>query len=295
MVKIKLGGVTVCLREPQDLGWLLELGAPFAVFDQNDSGNLSFGVERAGKKFFVKYAGARTLGFSGDPAEAVAALRRAETVYRDLAYPALIPLLDAVETPQGFALLFPWVEGECLHAHWTFDERPKLTHPQSPYVRFRALPLEEKRAAARILFDFLACAQQRGYVAVDLYDGTLLYDFARRRLTLCDVDLFAKGPLVNATGTWWGSRRMMPPEELEIGGIIDFSSNVFTLGRLLLSLFAGEDHPDRDHWEDTEGRWAAVLRATQPEKSRRFPTVQDFWQCWQAAGPEEPASDETGR
>ena len=31
-----------------------------------------------------------------------------------------------------------------------------------------------------------------GYVAIDLYDGSLMYDFKQDRLTICDIDLFAK-------------------------------------------------------------------------------------------------------
>jgi hypothetical protein len=40
---IQLDGVTFALREPHDLAWLEDIGDVFEVFDQQDSGNLSFG------------------------------------------------------------------------------------------------------------------------------------------------------------------------------------------------------------------------------------------------------------
>ena len=56
-VEIQLNQVTFQLKEHHNFDWLLKLGNVFAVFDQQDSGNLSFGVERDGHKKFIKYAG----------------------------------------------------------------------------------------------------------------------------------------------------------------------------------------------------------------------------------------------
>lgn len=281
MVEIKLGKVTFSLKEAQDFSWLLELGEPFAVFSQNDSGNVSFGVEKNGERLFVKYAGARTVRFEGDPAEAVAALRRAGQVYKDLLHPGVVEYVQSIETQHGLALVFRWTQGECLHAYWSFDEKPKYTHPDSPYVKFQALPLEKKQAAAEVLFDFLAFAGEQGYVAVDLYDGSLMYDFEADRLTICDIDFFEKGPIFHGPGTpWWGSSRFKAPEEKELGGVIDQVSNVYSLGKMILFFFAGEEQPDREHWEESEARWQVVQKAISPAKEDRFATVRAFWQAW---------------
>ncbi|MGQ0513206.1 hypothetical protein ACT453_04680, partial [Bacillus sp. D-CC] len=42
-------------KEHHNFDWLLKLGTVFAVFDQQDSGNISFGVEKNGHKKFIKY------------------------------------------------------------------------------------------------------------------------------------------------------------------------------------------------------------------------------------------------
>ncbi len=282
MVTIKLGSVSFPLREAQDFSWLLELGTPFAVFSQNDSGNISFGVERGGKKYFIKYAGAKTAEYDGDPAEAVARLRQAEQVYLALSHPNLIRCLGHLETEQGFALIFDWAEGECPHAHWEFEEKPKFTHPDSPYVKLRALPLSKKQKIAEALFDFLCFAEEQGWVAVDFYDSSLLYDFSADALTICDVDLFRKAPVINDLGEAWpGSPRLKAPEESEKGAPLDSATNGFTLGKLLLFLFAGEEYGDRAHWEETEGRWQAVQKAASPRREDRFFTLREFRQAWE--------------
>lgn len=63
--------VTFQLQEQHDFEWLRSLGKVFCVFDQQDSGNICFGIEKDGKKKFVKYAGARPLDYSGNPQDAV--------------------------------------------------------------------------------------------------------------------------------------------------------------------------------------------------------------------------------
>ncbi len=45
-VEIQLNQVTLQLKEHHNFDWLLKLGTVFAVFDQQDSGNICFGVEK---------------------------------------------------------------------------------------------------------------------------------------------------------------------------------------------------------------------------------------------------------
>lgn len=285
MVTVKLGSVSFPLREEHDFSWLLKLGTPFAVFPQNDSGNISFGVEQKDKKLFVKYAGAKTAEYPGAPEDAVRRLQEAERVYLALSHPSLIKYLGHLETPKGYGLLFEWAAGECPHAHWEFDEKPKFTHPDSAYVKLRALPLEKKRRTAETIFDFLCYTEKKGFAAVDFYDSSILYDFQRDILTVCDIDLFRRSPAVNSLGSGWpGSPRLKAPEESEPGAVIDNVTNVFTLGKLLLFLFAGEEYQDKAHWEDTEERFSAVQKALSPNRENRFSSVAAFWEAWKQLG-----------
>lgn len=45
----EIDAVIFQLQEACDFAWLTKLGKVFKVFDQQDSGNLSFGVEQEGR------------------------------------------------------------------------------------------------------------------------------------------------------------------------------------------------------------------------------------------------------
>ena len=47
-VEIQLNNVTFQLKEYHNFDWLIKLGNRICSFDQQDSGNISFGVEKMG-------------------------------------------------------------------------------------------------------------------------------------------------------------------------------------------------------------------------------------------------------
>lgn len=82
--------------------------------------------------------------------------------------------------------------------------------------------------------------ERAGFVAVDFYDGCLLYDFDRDLLRLLDFDEYQPGPFIT-TEQPSGSRRFMAPEEWGVGHTIDFRTTVFTLGRTIRLLLDAAD------------------------------------------------------
>ncbi len=285
-VKMVLDGILFSLEREQDFSWLHRFGEVFCVFDKQDSGNLCFGVEQEGTRYFVKYAGARTQCCPDEPAMAVRRLKASAQVYRDFyGAPGLIRLRDSFPAAGGYAQVFDWVDGECMHAHWTFDQWEKYTDPHSPFYRFTHLPLEEKLSALQTAVDFLVYAERLGYTAVDFYDGSLLYDFGKKRMYICDIDLFRKGPVVNQMGKFWGSSRLQPPEEQMMGARIDSVSNVFTLGALMFEMLGGGGR-DRslERWTAGETRYRIALRAVEPKRENRYPSLAAFADAWETCG-----------
>lgn len=279
-----LDGVKFTLARPFDLGFLRRWGRVFCVFDQNDSGNLSFGLEgEDGARHFVKLAGARTLRGAVAPGAAVQNLKRAMPVYRALRHPALVGPVWHGPVPGGYAAAYPWVEGECLHAHWTFDAVPKYTHPASPFVRFRQLPLEKKLRALETVLDFHRTVARRGYVAIDFYDGSLIYDFARDEVHICDIDFYTKAPFVNTMGRLWGSARFMSPEEHTAGAVIDQVTNVYTMGATAFALLGGGADRAPAHWAAGPALLAVAQKATRDRREERYESMDAFAEAWQAA------------
>ena len=300
MVTMHLDHVSFTLLEPYNFSWLRRLGSVFCVYAGQDSGNLLFGVERDGMRRFVKYAGARTVDYSGTAAEAVDRLRQAAGVYRELRHPALIGMEETLELPQGFACVYDWFDGKGMHDLNEIDSGVDKDDPRSGYYRYRHLPLEKRLHSLRVLFDFLTYVEDRGFVAVDFYDGSVLYDFKNDITKICDIDLYRPKPLYNHMGPdFWGTKRLKAPEEYILGAEIDSRSNVFTLGALILHLFGAytrEDvgrmyrenafHPcSREGWILDGPLYDVVRKATEPDKAARYPSMRAFREAFWTAVP----------
>lgn len=126
----------------------------FEVFDQQDSGNISFGIEKNNKRFFVKYAGAKSTTFSGKPHDAINNLKDAIPLYKELSHPTLIKLIDHYQVGAGYAAIFEWFNGESLHPHWSFPPPSKYNDPNSPFYRYKHLSVEQRIHTLDHIFSF---------------------------------------------------------------------------------------------------------------------------------------------
>ncbi len=113
--------------------YLAAIGTVFATFGAatQDSGNISYGVQVGGERFFVKTTDPEAEVFC-DHAARGALLYNAARLRRSCDHPALPALHSIVETAHGPALVYDWVDGECLYGG--------RADPQSAHQRFRRLP-----------------------------------------------------------------------------------------------------------------------------------------------------------
>ncbi len=51
------------------------------------------------------------------------------------------------------------------------------------------------------ILSFLEYTASQGYIAIDFYDGSIMYDFTRHKTVICDIDFFRKSPV---SMTWDG-------------------------------------------------------------------------------------------
>lgn len=106
---------SIRLKKPFDLSFLNQFGTLFWVLDEQSSGNLCFGVEKADKKYFLKFAGAETINnYDLPPEDAIDRLKATIPKYKDLAHSSLICPIKSMEIENGFILLFEWEEGESI-------------------------------------------------------------------------------------------------------------------------------------------------------------------------------------
>jgi serine/threonine protein kinase len=263
-----LDGLPVCLRKPHDLTFLSRWGRVFRVFDQQDSGNLCFGIDGLDRRVFVKYAGAPTLRYEGSVADAVAWGRRAVEVYRALAHPTLTRLREAGDLGQGHAMVFDWTDA--LPVGRQYEQSHRLA----------SLSLPQRVDAVRQIYDFHVHAAAMGWVGVDFYDGSILLDPATGQVTLCDLDFYERAPVTNQMGRMWGSTRFMSPEEYQLGAVIDEVTNVFALGAVAHTLLGNDATKARDAWLGSERQFQVAARALRPLREDRWGSVAELAAAW---------------
>ena len=239
------------------------LGDVFTTFDTQDSGNVSYGVRVGERRFFVKTAGRAD---DSEHAARVARLRNAVAIATCCQHHALSVLDHVIESPSGPLLVYDWFDGELLGV-----SSARRDDPTSSFARFRALSPDVIAAALTTIYDLHAELARAGWVAVDFYDGCLMYDFALQELRVIDLDMYSRGPFTNTMGRLFGSTRFMAPEEFELGARIDERTTVFNLGRAAF-VFLDE--------RGTTPQRAAATRACNPDSAARFATVADFLEAW---------------
>ncbi|MDZ5447564.1 serine/threonine protein kinase [Micromonospora sp. 4G57] len=241
----------------------LTLASAFVVFDNQDSGCLSYGVAAAGRRWFVKKA---------TTPQARLSLIRASRLHTAVEHPAIVRPERILDGPDGLTLVYPWLDGRVLNQATTHGS------DRTALARFQQLPLPEVEAAIDTILDAHLAVTTAGYVAVDLYDGCFLYDFAARRMRLIDLDEYRPGPFVLHAERLPGSRRYMAPEELVRGAVIDQRSTVHTLGRAIQHLL-----DSADGWRGSPAQDQVATRATRAAPADRYPDVAGLVAAWRSA------------
>ena len=87
------------------------------------------------------------------------------------------------------------------------------------------------------MLDSHVAVANAGFVAVDFYDGSIIYDFENQQVHLCDLDSYRRGPYRLDRDRQYGSTRFMAPEEFERGATVDERTDLLTHhGDALLSM-----------------------------------------------------------
>jgi serine/threonine protein kinase len=267
------------IDQPAD-AYLNAIGGVFAVFDERtqDSGNVSYGVGIDGERYFVK-----TAGDPEDPRpslrhpERVSLLRNAVRIWRGCDHSALPRLYRVIESPGGPLLIYEWVEGERLGVNRALREDPR-----SSFQRFRRLPVAEITGALDVVYELHDELGRAGWIAVDFYDGCMIYDFGRREMCLVDLDNYRDAPSTNEMGRMFGSTRFMAPEEFERGAPIDERTTVFTMGRAA-AVFLSDGTLERFPFRGSDALYEVIRRACRTDRGERFESIAEFSAAWRAA------------
>lgn len=263
-----INNVPYKLKSPYDMSFIQKYGTVFKVYDDQDSGNICFGVKNGNNRYFIKFAGAPTEQYSGTSEDAIVRLKATVSVYEDLSHPNLINFIKAEEIGGGFAMIFQWSDGECMGRMYPKER-----------IKFLQMPFTTRLQVFSEILSFHAYIASMGYVAIDFYDGSIMYDFINKKTIICDIDFYSKIPYTNIMGRMWGSSLFMSPEELELGASIDEITNVYLMGATAFALFANYDRTV-EKWKLSEELYKIALKAVSIDRSQRQQSIQQFIKEW---------------
>lgn len=237
-----------------------------------DSRSLIVGIEVDGARYVVKHA---------VDDEAIAWLRNALRFHAAVKHSAIPTVVHDLTTRDGYALIEEWGPGEILVDGYDAEVLPR-DHPASAYRRFLGLSPGELALAIGQLIDAHLPVADAGFVAVDLYDGCVLYDFEHGILRLVDLDHYRPGPYVLDVDRQLGSSSYMAPEEFTRGATIDERTTVYTLGRMAQVYLgcARSAAAARADFRGAPEQFDIAAAACRPDPDARIQTVRALSEAW---------------
>jgi serine/threonine-protein kinase len=207
-------------------------------------------------------------------------LKRAMPLYEILKHPYLIELIKHFELDDLYVVVFKWADGDCLFDHWNFEKYSNNPDIIPPYLKFKQLPIDKKLKMLDVVFSFFEVVAKEKYIAIDFYDGSIMFDFSNDTTTICDIDFFEKTSYINTMGRMWGSSRFMSPEENQKGANIDEITNVFTLGAMMFYVLGDARDHSFEKWQADKELFDMALKATNPDRYARHQSIRDFLLDW---------------
>ena len=273
MVVQTIDGVSFQMKEAYDYSFLSAFGKVFRVFDQSSSGCICFGMEKDGKRYFLKFAGAHTINDAlRNIEDTILRLKYSVLKYKEMKHPLLVNLVDAMEIGGGYLTVFDWFDGE------------SCGYPQREMCkRFLALPTEKKMRVYDGILEFHAHVAKCGYVAIDFNDQATLYNFDNGNFLICDIDFYAKQYYMNGYSGIWGDPSLMSPEEKRNGAVVDEISNVYAMGATAFVFFAEDDKNSREKWTLSSELYEVAKKAVSEQRNGRQQSISNLITEWNAA------------
>jgi serine/threonine-protein kinase len=249
--------------------YIADTGTIIASFLTQDSGNTCHVVDTGTGMRWLKI-----LNLTQTPLEDCTALVE---FYNSLRSELIPTNWNLVRLEDGCLLECDAVQGEVLRSA---DE--DRSDPASAYQRFQRLPAPDRLDVFQAILKLFVEIESTGIIVEDFYDGCIIHDFTSGHTHVCDLDHIHHGPYVLRKDRQFGSSRFMAPEEYQRGCLIDWRTNVFTMGATGFVLL-NDNVRQRDSWSLGESLFDVLERATSRNRHIRYPDVASMSNAWMAA------------
>ena len=169
-------------------------------------------------------------------------------------------------------MIFEWTDAECMGRQYPLSRE-----------KFMQMPLDTRLQVFDEVLEFHSYVAKQGYIAIDFYDGCIMYDFNINQTKLCDIEIYAKIPYSNPIGRMWGSSRFMSPEEFEHGADIDEITNVYTMGATAFAFFGDEWDRSVEKWKLSEDLFDVAKKAVSDDRNQQQQSIEQLIEEWRSA------------
>jgi serine/threonine-protein kinase len=121
-----------------------------------------------------------------------------------------------------------------------------------------------------------------GYIAIDLNDNSILYNFDTDKIKICDIDFYVFLSYMNGMGSIFGIKTLMSPEECRCAGLIDEVTNAYTMGAMAFLLLARGDR-SADKWPLDMKLFDVIDRAVNNTRRQRQNSIGQLIDEWNNA------------
>ncbi|MBN1647621.1 MAG: serine/threonine protein kinase [Spirochaetales bacterium] len=242
------------------------LGSVFKKFPDQDSGNVCFSIRTEEKPVWIKFLNLEKIGIDD--------LQEVIDFYNSCNSPLIAKHWKLYEVNGTYVMQCDWVPGTVLNSPG--EDR---NYGNSAYRRFMNLPFEKRAEVCNSILCFFEWLESENIIIEDFYDGCIIYDFDNNDTYLCDLDHLHHGPYVLEKERQYGSTRFMAPEEIKKGSLIDFTTNVYTMGATGFVLL-NDNYRNRNEWPHNSRVYDLLIRAVSEDRRLRFQSIKEMNSAW---------------
>lgn len=242
------------------------LGQIIEKFLSQDSGNICYSIQTKEKRIWIKFLDLEKSEIEN--------LQKVIDFYNSCTSPLISKNWELLQVNDKYLMKCDWLPGKVLNS-----PNENRNDDRSVYRRFMNLPFSNKLDVYGKILQFFYWLESENIIIEDFYDGCILYDFEGNNTYLCDLDHLHRGPYQLAKERQYGSSRFMAPEEFQKGSVINFTTNVYTMGATGFVLM-NDNNRERNAWKQNPKIYDFLHKAVSEDQAKRFHSIKEMYCIW---------------
>ena len=242
------------------------LGSIFEKFLSQDSGNICFSIHTEKNPIWIKFLDLEKTKINN--------LQEVINFYNSCQSPLIAKNWKLFRVNDKYVMQCEWIPGIVINS-----PNENGNHYKAAYRKFMNLSFKIKIDAYNKILHFFEWLESENIIIEDFYDGCIIYDFEKNDTYLCDLDHLHQGLYKLEKERQYGSSRFMAPEEFKKGSVIDFTTNVYTMGATGFVLL-NDNNRTKNDWMQNIQIYDLLIKAVSENREQRFQSIKEMNSIW---------------